>query len=150
MYDENRDTQVRGDGVAVSGGSGSVATLNLTSELTLSAFQSIPDKLKLTITDVILYPQGDVTSTHTVNLAEQFPNGTHRILLQLDVGPGHVTQAHHHTGHVFGPKSKVIVFTDANGPANRHITVMLTGYLGPIRVKGVQKARSPKHKSRSR
>jgi len=139
MYDETRNTQVRGDAVAVSGGAASVATVNLTAELTLNPFQSVPNRVKLTITDVILYPQGDVTSPHTINLAEQFPNGTNRILLQLDVGPGHATQAHHHTGHVFGPKSKVIVYTDANGPANRHISITLTGYLGPV--KAVKKAR---------
>jgi len=133
MFDETRNTQVRGDAVAVSGGAGTVATVNLTRELTLTPFQNVPDRLKLTITDVFLYPQGDVTSAHTVNLSEQFPNGTNRILLQLDVGPGHVTQADHHTGHVFGPKSKIIVYTDASGPANRHISVTLTGYLGPVK-----------------
>jgi hypothetical protein len=134
MYNETRNTQLRGDAVAVSGGAATVATVNLTAELTLNPFQEVPKKTKLTITDVFLYPQGDVTARHTVNLSEKFPNGTDRILLQLDVGPGHVTQAHHHTGHVFGPKSKIIVYTDANGPANQHISVTLTGYLGPVKV----------------
>lgn len=133
MFDETRHTQVRGDAVAVTGGGGVVAVVNLTSELTLNPFQDIPSGHKLTITDVFHFPQGDVKGRYTVNLAEKFPNGTDRILLQLVVNPGQVTQAHHHTGHVFGPKSKVVVFTDANGAAGKHISVTLTGYLGPAK-----------------
>lgn len=141
MYDETRNTQVRGDAVAVTGGGGSVAVVNLTAELTLNPFQDVPSRQKLTITDVFYYPQGDVTGPYTVNLAEKFPNGTTRILLQLNVAPGQVTQAHHHTGHVFGPKSSVVVFTDANGAAGKHISVTLTGYLGPVKRTVVKKKR---------
>ncbi len=132
MFDDTKNLQVRGDAVAVTGGAANVAVVNLFAELTLVAFQDIPKKQKLTITDIIYYPQGDVTGPYTVNLAEQFPNGANRILSQLDVAPGHATQSHHHTGHVFGPESRLIVYTDANGPANKHISVTVIGYLGLI------------------
>ena len=87
MYDETRHTQVRGDAVAVTGGGGTIALVNLTEELTLNPFQEVPIRQKLTITDVFYYPQLDVTGPYTVNLAEKFPNGTDRILLQLNITP---------------------------------------------------------------
>jgi hypothetical protein len=73
MYDESKDVQVEGTAVAVSGGLGSVAMVQWG-----FGFQ-VPHGKTLTITDVLLHPQGDVTALHTINLAEQTSNTGIRI-----------------------------------------------------------------------
>lgn len=123
MYDERRDVQVDGTAVAVSGGFGSVATVQWG-----FGFQ-VPHGKTLTITDILLYPQGDVTALHTINLAEQTPNGGTRIFFQFIVGPGATQQSHFLTGHVIRGGNEVITFTDANPPFGQHITLLLNGYL---------------------
>jgi len=123
MYDERRDVQVDGTAVAVSGGFGNVAMVQWG-----FGFQ-VPHGKTLTITDVLLHPQGDVTALHTINLAEQTPNGGIRGFFQFIVGPGATQQSHFLTGHVIRGGNEVITFTDANPPFGQHITLLLNGYL---------------------
>ena len=123
MYDESKDVQVEGTAVAVSGGLGNVATVQWGFGFT------VPHGKTLTITDVLLHPQGDVTALHTINLAEQTPNGGIRGFFQFIVGPGATQQSHFLTGHVIHGGNEAITFTDANPPFGQHITLWLTGYL---------------------
>jgi hypothetical protein len=123
MYDERRDVQVDGTAVAVSGGLGSVAMVQWGFGL------QVPHGKTLTITDVVMHPQGDVTAIHTINLAEQTPNGGARIFFQFFVGPGATKQSHFLTGHVIEAGNEVVTFTDANLPFGQHITLWLNGYL---------------------
>jgi hypothetical protein len=89
----------------------------------------VPHGKTLTITDILMYPQGDVTALHTINLAEQTPNGGTRIFFQFIVGHGATQQSHFLTGHVIRGGNEVITFTDANPPFGQHITLLLNGYL---------------------
>jgi|SRR5215472_3840428 len=129
MYDESKHLQTEGNAVAVSGGAGTVATLQWLSSGSSGVFTKVPAGKTLTITDVLLNPQGDATAKHTVNLAEKNPNGSTRIFFQFHVPHGATQQAHFLTGHVIEAGKEVVTFTDANPPAGQHITVALNGYL---------------------
>lgn len=129
MYDESKHTQVEGNAVAVSGGAGTVATVQWLPESSNSVFTKVPVRKRLIITDVLLNPQGDVNAPHTVNLAEKNPNGTQRIFFQFRVPAGATQQAHFHTGHVIEAGKEVVTFTDANPPAGQHFSVALNAYL---------------------
>ncbi len=129
MYDESEHTQVQGNAVAVSGGAGSIATVDWLPESSMVVFTKVPAKKRLIITDVLLNPQGDVTAAHTVNLAEKYANGTHRIFFQFRVPAGATQQVHFSTGHVIESGKEVITFTDANPPAGQHFSVDLNAYL---------------------
>jgi hypothetical protein len=50
-------------------------------------FEEVPAGKTLTITDVLLNPQDDVTAVHWMNLAESFPEGGSEIFFQFYVGP---------------------------------------------------------------
>jgi hypothetical protein len=128
MYDESKDVQVEGTAVAVSGGAGSVAMVQWLRGGSPAFFQ-VPHGKTLTITDVVMHPQGDVTAIHTINLAEQTPNGGARIFFQFFVGPGATKQSHFLTEHVIEAGNEVVTFTDANLPFGQHITLWLNGYL---------------------
>ena len=129
MYDESRHIQAEGSAVAVSGGAGTVATVQWLPEGSNAVFTKVPAGKRLIITDVVLNPQGDALAAHTVNLAEKNPNGTTRIFFQFRVQIGATQQAHFHTGHVIEAGKEVVTFTDANPPAGQHISVALNGYL---------------------
>jgi len=84
------------------------------------------------LTDVIYNPQLDVTALHRVNIAERWPDGAHRIIIQYFIPLGMTQQIHFHTGHVIEPEKTVIVFTDLSEPEGEHITVDLNGYLARL------------------
>jgi hypothetical protein len=142
MYDESKHTQAYGFAVATSGGGGGgpIATVSWLPEGSNTVFTNVPTGKRLIITDVMLYPQGDVKAVHTVNLAQKNPDGTHMIFFQFRVPPGAVVgaprrrffatqQAHFLTGHVIWAGKEVITFTDAKPPAGQHISVALNAYL---------------------
>lgn len=129
MYDESKHTQAEGNAVAVSGGAGTVATVQWLPESSSSSFSKVPAGKRLIITDVLLNPQLDVASPHTVNLAEKNADGTQRIFFQFRVPPGATQQAHFHTGHVIEAGKSVVTFTDANPPAGQHFSLALNAYL---------------------
>lgn len=129
MYDESKHRQVAGHAVAESGGAGTTTTARWLPEFSNVTFDAVPEGSKLVLTDVIYNPQGDVTSAHTINIAEKNPDGTHRIIVQYAVPPEATQQVHLHTGYVIEPKKEVIVFTDADPPAGQHFSVSLNGYL---------------------
>ncbi len=128
MYDESKHTQVLGDAVAVSG-AGKFVTVRWLPEASNITFAKIPSGKRLIITDVLLNPHGDMTAPHTVNLAVEYPKGTHRIFFQFRVPPGATQQAHFHTGYVIEAGKEVITFTDANPPEGQHISVDLNAFL---------------------
>jgi hypothetical protein len=130
MYDESRHVQAEGNAVAVSGGGiGNVATLQWLRAGSSAVFSQVPHGKTLTITDVVLNPQRDVTTVHTINLAEQTPNGGTRLFFQFMVAPSATQQAHFLTGHVIEAGGEVVTFTDGNLPFGEHISVSLNGYL---------------------
>ncbi len=139
MYDESKHTQVDGHAVAVSAGAGTTDTVQWLPEFSNTVFEAVPKDKKLVLTDVLYNPQGDVKKGHTVNIAEQNPDGTTRILIQFFVPPKATQQCHFHTGHVIEPKKKVIVFTDANPPAGEHYSVSLNGYLAAVKTMKAKK-----------
>jgi hypothetical protein len=132
MYDESKHVQVSGHAVAESGGAGTTATVQWLPEFSMRVFTAVPKEQKLVLTDVLYNPQRDVDAPHTINVAEQNPDDTHRIIIQFIVPPGATQQVHFHTGHVIEPGKKVIVFTDANPPAGQHFSVALNGYLARL------------------
>jgi hypothetical protein len=128
MYDESKHRQVEGNGVAVTGGVGSVTTLQWLRAGAVYFFE-VPAGKTLTITDVVLNPEGDLTVVHWLNLAEKSPNGATRIFFQFAVPPGATQQAHFLTGYVIEGGSEVVTFTSATPPAGQHIAVSLNGYV---------------------
>jgi hypothetical protein len=132
MYDESEHTQVAGNAVAVVGGAGVTATVEWLPEFSDRSFEVVPEGHKLILTDVIYNPQLDVTAPHRVNIAERWPDGAHRIIIQCFIPPEATQQIHFHTGHVIEPEKTVIVFTDLSLPEGEHISVDLNGYLARL------------------
>jgi hypothetical protein len=132
MYDESEHTQVAGNAVAVVGGAAVTATVEWIPEFATRSFERVPDGHKLVLTDVIYNPHADVTAPHRVNIAKQWPDGTHRIIIQYSIPPRTTQQVHFHTGHVIEPEKTVIVFTDISEPEGEHISVDLNGYLARL------------------
>jgi hypothetical protein len=129
MYDESKHLQAEGNAVAVSGGGGSVTTLQWLPAGSNTVFSEVPAGKTLTITDVVLNPQLDVRARHWLNLAEKTPNGGTRIFLQLRVRRRRTQQAHFLTGYVIEAGKEVVTFTESTPHAGQHITVSLNGYL---------------------
>ena len=127
MYDESKYLQVRGSGVVVTGGATTKTTVTWLQERGTGSFTQVPANTRLIITDFVYMPQGDLTSTHVINIAES--GGGDTIVLQLFVDPKANTQAHFLTGFVIGPGISVTAFTDAAGTAGQHVTLYLIGYL---------------------
>lgn len=142
MYDESKHTQVTGTAVVVTGGGGNITTLSWLPERSLLAFQAVPARKKLVITDFVYMPQGDVTARHVINVAEQSGGGS-RIILQLFVNANAHTQSHFHTGFVIAPGNSVVAFTDANGPAGKHVSLTLNGYVAPLGVSSLPPIKKP-------
>jgi hypothetical protein len=129
MFDETKHSQVHGAAVALSGGAGVAATVSWQEASNyLTAFQNIPARKRLMITDVLIHPQGSVKKKQTVNVAWQMAGGS-AIFLQVHVDPGVTAQVHYTTPEVGRSGESVMVFTDASGPANQHFSVTLVGYL---------------------
>ena len=131
MYDESKHTPVTGTAVVVTAGGGNSATLSWLPERSLASFQTVPAKSKLVVTDFVYIPQGDVSSRHIINIAEQSAGGS-RIIRQLFVNAKTHTQSHFHTGFVIAPGNSVVAFSDANGPAGKHVSLTLNGYVAPL------------------
>ena len=92
-------------------------------------FEVVPTGMTLTITDVLLNPEENVTAAHRVCLFDGFPNGGGEIFFELRAQPLTTRQAHLLTGYVIQPGHKVISFTLALPPANQSMVVWLTGYV---------------------
>ena len=145
MYDESKHVQVTGTGVAVTGGAANQATLTWLQERSTTAFQQVPTKKKLVITDFVYHPQGDVAARYTINIAEASTAGD-RIMLQLFVNANENTQGHFLTGFVVAPGSSVKAWTDANAAAGKHVSLTLNGYVAALKTasggsKSVKKSR---------
>src|SRR5262245_6357249 len=71
-------------------------------------FEVVPNDMTLTITDVLLNPEENVTAAHRVCLFDGFPNGGGEIFFELRAQPLTTRQAHLLTGYVIQPGHKVI------------------------------------------
>jgi len=101
MYNESKHTQVRGHAVAESGGAGTQSVVQWIPEFSNISFETVPNRKKLILTDVIFNPQGDVTAPHWINISEKRPNGSTEIIIQFNVPPNATQQIHFHTGSTF-------------------------------------------------
>ena len=117
-----------GTATTVSGGAGNITKVQWRPELT-NAFSivEIPKGTKLVLTDVLYNPH-EGSGGHTINIAEQSPEG-HSIIFQCKVHPDTTEQVHLHTGYPFAPETTAIAFTDANPPEGKHYSLDLFGYV---------------------
>jgi hypothetical protein len=96
MYDESKHVPMYGE-ASVAGAYGSINTVGWFS-VYVGGFEVVPAGKTLTITDVLLNPEDDVTAAHRVILADEFPGGGSEIFFQIRAHPRATQQAHFLTG----------------------------------------------------
>ena len=127
MYDELKHVPVVGS-ASVASEYGSINPVGCFSDY-VGYFEVVPAGKTLTITDVLLNPEDDVTAAHRVNLADEFPRGGSEIFFQFRAQRRATQQAHFLTGYVIQPGHKVITYTLPTPPSGQFMNVSLNGYL---------------------
>jgi hypothetical protein len=95
-------------------------------------FQVVSSGKTLTITDVLLNPEFNVTAPHPVYLSNVWPDGTSVDFFRLQAQPGAIQQAHFLTGHVIESGHAVLASTPVPPPSGQYgqfMSVWLNGYL---------------------
>jgi hypothetical protein len=130
MYDESKHVPAFGyTSMGTAGGANSNAVFWRSD---IGDFQVVPPGKTLTITDVLLNPELNVTAPHPVYLSNVWPDGTSVDFFQLLAQPVATQQAHFLTGHLIESGHTVLASTPIPPPSGQYgqyMNVWLNGYL---------------------